>query len=194
MEFFYWALVGILFLARADDGIVVSGASVQDKPETHKRGSNSRPSFLKANLQKSLQSDAREERQNSWTSQLALWGLYKKLPRKYFDWNRTRLLAGFLKSPFLSWGRSWTVFLNNFFLFIVRLLGIFIYFFLKLLRPVDFYFYLFFVHQLLKPCVRSVFHQIKHFNFQSFHFLLDNCSKSASSLSSIFAEITLQRF
>jgi hypothetical protein len=35
---FCWALAGILFLARADDGIVVSGASVQVKPEAHKRG------------------------------------------------------------------------------------------------------------------------------------------------------------
>jgi hypothetical protein len=34
LELFCWA--GILFLARADDGIVVSGASVQDKPETIK--------------------------------------------------------------------------------------------------------------------------------------------------------------
>ncbi len=33
---FCWALAGILFLARADDGIVVSGASVQAKPETTK--------------------------------------------------------------------------------------------------------------------------------------------------------------
>ncbi len=27
-----------MFLVRADDGIVVSGASVQDKPEAHERG------------------------------------------------------------------------------------------------------------------------------------------------------------
>ncbi len=46
VELFCWALTGFLFLARADDGIVVSGASVQDKPEANKRGiSKSRPSF-----------------------------------------------------------------------------------------------------------------------------------------------------
>jgi hypothetical protein len=32
--------------------------------------------------------------------------------------------GGIFEEPLLSWGRSWTVFLNNFFLFIVRLLGI----------------------------------------------------------------------
>jgi hypothetical protein len=51
-----------------------------------------------------------------------------------------RDFCGILGEPFLSWGRSWTVF----FLFIVRLLGIFELFFIKLLRPVDFYFYFLF--------------------------------------------------
>jgi hypothetical protein len=42
-----------LFLAGADDGTVVGGASVQVKPEAHKGGLfKSRPSFFKVNLQK----------------------------------------------------------------------------------------------------------------------------------------------
>ncbi len=115
--------------------------------------------------------------------------------------NRGNVLSGigrdfwrdFWRAPFfLEAGRG--QFLNDFFYFRCEIAGNFWIFFIKLLRPVDFYFNLFFVHQLLKSCARSVFHQIKPSNFQSFYFPLGNCLKSASSLSSIFAEITLQRF
>jgi hypothetical protein len=61
LELFCWALAGILFLARAEDGIVVSGAIVHDKPEAHKWGFQKSPEFFEGKFTVSLQSDAREE-------------------------------------------------------------------------------------------------------------------------------------
>ncbi len=79
------------------------------------------------------------------------------------------------------------------FLFVVRLLRIFE-FFLSNFCAKWIFIFIYFLFTSCSSLAWGQFHQIKHSNFQTFHFPLDNCSKSASSLSSIFAEITLQRF